>query len=104
MLPGCWPPLAAQKLEQMNTSCARLQDQALVWRVGSASLSLEGHVWVWGSLAPEILGHELVLPERLGHLSSPSVTRLCYTLLQQLPLGSGVELGAESRLLTGFLN
>lgn len=70
------------------------------------SFSLEAQISfsLWGSLTPEILGHELVLPVRPGHLSSPSVTRLCYTLLQQLPLGSGMELGAESRLLTGFLN
>lgn len=37
--PQCWPPLAAQKLEQMNPSCAHLQDQALVWRLRSVSLS-----------------------------------------------------------------
>lgn len=69
-------------------------------------MSLESGIlpWCTGSLSPEILQCELILLIRLGCLSSPSVTGLCYTLLQQLPPGSCVELGVESRLLTGFLN
>lgn len=90
-----------------SSGCPKVgADEPKLCPFAGPSFSLEAQISfsLWGSLTPEILGHELVLPVRPGHLSSPSVTRLCYTLLQQLPLGSGVELGAESRLLTGFLN
>lgn len=90
-----------------SSGCPKVgADEPKLCPFAGPSFSLEAQISfsLWGSLTPEILGHELVLPVRPGHLSSPSVTRLCYTLLQQLPLGSDVELGAESRLLTGFLN
>lgn len=113
VLPACVPQQAARKLEEMNPSLGSLQDRALDMD-SQASFSLSGGrcmglksgilPWCTGSPTPEILGCELILLVRLGCLSSPSVTRLYCTLLQQLPPGSCVEFGVESCLLTGFLN
>ena len=102
MLPHCRPHLAAQKLKQVNQSYDSLQDPALV---RLASFWREMHdSWVGGSLFPGILGHELVIPVRLGRVSSPVITSLCHILLQQLSPGSCVELGVESHSLVGSLN
>lgn len=113
MLPACVPHLPALKLEEMNPSLGSLQDQVLDIEgqtgfslSGGRCASLESGILPSSIdfLSPEILSHELILLIRLECLSSPRATRLCYILLQQLPPGSCVALGVESRLHVGFLN
>ena len=91
MLPACVLQLAAQMLEEMNPSLGSLQDRALDMEDQTGCFSLSEGRWMslesgslpWcaGSPSPEILGCQLILLRRLGYLSSPSVARLCYTLL-----------------------
>lgn len=85
MLPDCWPPLAAQKLEQTNPSCAHLQNQALIWRLRSASVSGDPSLlkswgmslfsqWDWGTCHPP------VSPGCVTPSSSSSLLALAWSL------------------------